>query len=299
MSTTALGIAPDDNGNGVTPVVHRLCQMAQWEKTGVVQGLTVTSNDDLSYTVAPGIAITTRGNADGYAIAYSEGGDVDTIDGDTTYARYDVVYIKSNDLLSGDGSNHVELGCVNGDAASVPEVPTVGEGCTVLDTFYVPAGSTAASDNTTTNDVAYASPLKSFCGTLATSTVSDDQTAPSSKKTLLSVEFYVPTERSIEVRVEAAPVLSASEDEVLPISSAAYVYVSIDGETVTEDGDVIRGVFGDTALTDRKPVLILTTEVSEGHHTCDLAWKSIGDSYASFTLAGATTLSVIDMGLVG
>ena len=47
MSTTALGISPNANGIGVTPLAHRRILGAQWANTGLVDGLNVAGRSDL------------------------------------------------------------------------------------------------------------------------------------------------------------------------------------------------------------------------------------------------------------
>lgn len=293
MSTVALGIAPDDDGNGVTPTMHRLCQMAQWETTGIVWGLDVTANTDLSYTVAPGVAITSRNDDDGYAVAYSEGGTVDTTDGDSDNPRYDVIWLKSNDLLQGDATNLVELGCTQGDAASSPTVPDVDEGAIILDYAYVPAGSAAGSDNSLNNEPKYASPTKSSCGRLLSFAASEsDISISTSWTTRCSGTFHVPTRRSIRVTIEAAPYLEAADETCLPLSS--FVYSSIQMKQTDEnswttynsadDGfrvayPAVGGYYSRTTIIDR----IYT--VDEGYWNIRWRTKAMSDDYATVKLS--------------
>ena len=69
MSTVALGVSPDTNGVGVTPLVRRRIIGAQWANTGLVDGLNVTGRSDLRYNVSAGVAVCSRGDSDGKTLA--------------------------------------------------------------------------------------------------------------------------------------------------------------------------------------------------------------------------------------
>lgn len=90
MATVALGVA-NDGETGTTPLAMRKIQSMQWSHTGVVDGLKVTGRQGASYNVAQGVAVLCRdspagggvvsalSSADGFSIAYWEGGQTPTV----------------------------------------------------------------------------------------------------------------------------------------------------------------------------------------------------------------------------
>lgn len=112
---TALGVQPDSSGNGVTPLTHRKIIDALWTSTGIVTGLDVTGRNDLKYDVAAGVAICSRGDADGKTEAYWPGGQTTAVAaGDSTWPRIDRVWIKAHDMSQGDSDNQVVVGVTQG-----------------------------------------------------------------------------------------------------------------------------------------------------------------------------------------
>ena len=165
---TALGVQPDSNGNGVTPEVHRQIIAAQWHNTGVVDGLTVSGRSDLTYNVAAGVAVCSKGTADGMTLAYWPGGQTAAVSaGDASNPRIDLVWINAHNPKMGDSDNSVTVGVTQGTPAANPVAPALPAGCTLLRSMRVPANATATSSATAIDTITYAIPYGASMGLLA------------------------------------------------------------------------------------------------------------------------------------
>ena len=72
--STALGVSADQDNNGCTPLDHRMIIGSNYLNCGIKNGLGVKGRSDLRYQVDAGVAVTSRGDADGKMEAYFEGG---------------------------------------------------------------------------------------------------------------------------------------------------------------------------------------------------------------------------------
>lgn len=203
METTALGIAADSSGNGVTPLTHRHIIGAQWANTGVVDGLTVSGRSDLRYNVAAGVAVCSRGASDGKTLAYWPGGQTPAAKpGDASNPRIDIVWIKANNAAEyGDLTNYVELGVTMGTPSANPTEPTCPAGCTVLRKMRMPAGATSTQNATALWTADYAIPYGASLGKIAENWNRSDTTGGGTVKKMYfeqQVEFDLPTDRMLE-----------------------------------------------------------------------------------------------------
>lgn len=166
--TTALGVQPDSNGNGVTPEVHRQIIAAQWHNTGVVDGLAVSGRSDLTYNVSAGVAVCSKGTADGKTLAYWPGGQTAAVSaGDASNPRIDLVWVSAHNPKMGDSDNSVTVGVTQGTPAANPVAPALPAGCTLLRSMRVPANATSTSSATAVDTVTYAIPYGASMGLLA------------------------------------------------------------------------------------------------------------------------------------
>lgn len=166
--TTALGVQPDSNGNGVTPEVHRQIIAAQWHNAGIIDGLGVTGRGDLRYNVVAGVAVCSKGTADGKTLAYWPGGQTSAVSaGDASNPRIDLVWITAHNPKVGDADNSVVVGVTQGTPAANPVAPRLPAGCTLLRSMRVPANATATSSATPVDSINYAIPYGASLGLLA------------------------------------------------------------------------------------------------------------------------------------
>ena len=147
MSTVALGVSPDTNGVGVTPLVHRRIIGAQWANTGLVDGLNVTGRSDLRYNVSAGVAVCSRGDSDGKTLAYYEGGKTNAVAaGDPSNPRIDIVWIQAHNLMEyKDSDNYVTVGVTQGSPSASLAEPTIPAGATMLRKMKMPAGASSTA----------------------------------------------------------------------------------------------------------------------------------------------------------
>lgn len=308
--TTALGVAPDSDGSGVTPLTHRRTQMYQWENTGVVGGLEVSPTTGLSYEVAAGMAITSRGDSDGYALAYSEGGTVETEAASSSNPRIDAIWIRSNDLSQGDETNEVELGVTQGSASSSPSVPSIPAGATLIETWRMPAGASSTEEGESVNEYDYAIPYGASMGLLAS--VNADATGWAGDLwdmneddfvTLAQTgQFYVPTDRNIEVVYDFRAKL-AVDDADFKTYGSVFIRYTLDGVADAADylgyDDEGNTVYDEQLLTHcwLRHQCIYNLSVEKGYHYVGIQGKANDDNDGRTNWCGMNRIYVYDRGV--
>ncbi|WP_288266296.1 hypothetical protein [uncultured Bifidobacterium sp.] len=202
--TTALGVQPDSNGNGVTPEVHRQIIAAQWQNTGVIDGLGVTGRSDLRYNVAAGVAVCSKGAADGKTLAYWPGGQTAAVAaGDASNPRVDAIWITAHNPKIGDADNQVVVGVTQGTPAANPVAPPIPAGCTPIMAMRVPANATATSSATKIWTTYYALPYGASLGKLGENWDRRDMTGDKTVKKYYfeqPITFTLPTDRMVELQ---------------------------------------------------------------------------------------------------
>ena len=201
MSNTAFGVAQTSAGVGTTDTDMRKIIAAQWESTGVIDGLAVTGTTSLYYAVAAGVAVCSKGASDGKTLAYFAGGNTDTVSANSSgNPRIDSVYIYSNDVNQSDADNLVHIGVVSGTAAAVPTAPTIPTYATLLAEMLVPAGATTTANVASAASVGYAIPYGASLGVLHSYRNTWDNEADTSATwyTESSATLYLPTDRLLE-----------------------------------------------------------------------------------------------------
>lgn len=124
------------NGSvGVTTLEHRLQLAGQYAenapgvpRSGVLAQATavlVSARSDMSYDIGPFQAVISRTAAEGvYTPTLTGTTNVPTDDAPATNSRWDLIYVKQNDMAKGDADNLAVVGVVKGTAAASPTKPT-------------------------------------------------------------------------------------------------------------------------------------------------------------------------------
>lgn len=148
MATVALGIR-NDGADGTTPLALRLALAALFPQAGILSGLSVRGSSSLAYSVAPGVAVCTRGAGDGSSLATVAAGSTPAVAANGTgHPRIDAVWVTAHDRDQGDADNHVALGVTQGTASASPARPAVPTYATVLAYMRLPAGATTTAQAT-------------------------------------------------------------------------------------------------------------------------------------------------------
>ena len=228
--TTALGIAQTAEGEGCDPITHRRIIMGRWSSVGVVYGLGVSGRTDLSYDVAPGCAVASRSDADGYVELYCEGGTAGPVSaGDPANPRIDVVWVRANDAQQGDPDNRVHLGVTEGAASPSPRAPDVPAGCTPLSWQLVPAGATSTQAASTDADGYRAIPYGASLGILL-DLVDTSNASMKSSYTACAGQVHLATARYLSLKVTIT--MSAVDGPWADGDGSVYCHLLVDGSDV-------------------------------------------------------------------
>lgn len=273
MGTTALGVSPNTDGVGVTPLAHRQVLGAQWNNTGIITGLSVTGRSDLRYNVSAGVAVCSRGDTDGKTLAYYEGGQTPaTSAGDPSNPRIDVIWVKANNQVEyKDSDNLVTVGVTQGTPSASPVAPSIPAGCTVLRRMRVPASMTVTTSATASDSADYAIPYSASMGRLAYFENRAEGPANFSNKVVEyydeAVTFDVPTDRLLELRYRATACCAMRGHPDKPTENAGemacwFVCFQLDGQDVPNSGGQFQ------VSRAWQPVMISTlVQVGAGRHT--------------------------------
>lgn len=273
MATTALGVSPDSDGNGVTPSVHRHIIGGIFQNTGVIDGLNVRGNTGLTYTVDQGVAVCEKNSSDGKTLVYWPGGETPSVQaGDPTYPRIDVVWVSANNKPEySDSDNYVHVGVTSGAPSANPVEPGLPDGCTKLMAFRLPAGATSTQGATQVSSYRYAIPFGGNLGELGENWWKQDMKgSPDLLKMFYEQEtgFTVPTDRLIELVIQA----TYNSDKGDAEDSQWSVQFQIDNKDIPHAATnfVSRGAWETHQFS-------FITKVWQGHHTARLrTWLQHG-----------------------
>ena len=290
---TALGVDVDTNGNGVDPLTHRQIIKRHWVNTGIVGGLTVSGRSDLHYGVSAGVAVCSRGDADGYTEAYFAGGNTENAvsAGDATYPRIDTVYILAN---TGSPDNLVHVEVAQGTPAASPVKPTLPVGAQPLMSMLLAAGAQNTGAAIPVDASAtYAIPYGASMGVLNRYVYTG--AAPRKQTTLTTIgakKIILPTDRNLRFWAK----FSLSVDSAVESEGGLWGYFRVDGQAVTRwQAAYSNQRWDNLEFTWDEPV-------AQGAHTVDLQYAITKTSpkfgFNSTTLMKPITFTVTDMGVI-
>ncbi|KAB1659017.1 hypothetical protein [Pseudoclavibacter sp. CFCC 11306] len=195
----------DGSGNGTSASDMRKIVSSHWASHGVIGGAGVsTSSSGLTYNVAAGTAVASRGTSYGVVEFLVPAGSVTTDAGPSSGSRIDVVWAKPNDPSQGDANADVVLGVTKGAAASTPSKPTIPTGAVELRTFLVPQGASKTSQATVSGSVNYAIPYGASLGVLHSAVNAYDGKADESTTTWHTEgngSFYLPVDSRVRLEM--------------------------------------------------------------------------------------------------
>lgn len=264
--STGFGIAQTSSGQGTDAPTLRRILGGKWENVGIVEGLKVAGRSDLYYSVAAGVAVASRSEADGCVELYYEGGNAGPVSaGDPSNPRIDIVWVKANDAQQGDGDNLVHVGVTEGTPSPSPSAPSAPAGCTVLSEHVMPAGATATNSATLNAEGYRAIPYGASLGLLLdlVDTANDDMTA---SYTPCSGKVRLPTDRYLSLKVTVT--MAAMDGPWADGDGSVYCYLRVDGQNV--DGRELRLRGGANAISNYYEKVV---EVPEGEHTISLYFQ--------------------------
>lgn len=199
---TALGVAPDQQGNGLDALTHRRIIAAHWNNTGIVSGLNVSGAAVLHYQAQAGLAVCSQGWADGAVEAYWPGGlTVEGVSaGDSAYGRVDTIYLMAH---TGSPDNQVSLHVAQGQPSANPMPAGIPSGALCLQRMYMPAGATSTWSASPWGGIDYAIPYGASLGQIgyAQRTDSGGPDWVSAEQHQLSLQTsWLPTDRLVDVK---------------------------------------------------------------------------------------------------
>lgn len=275
--TTALGVSCDDDGNGVTPLTHRHIIGGFFQNTGIMDGLAVSGKSDLTYQVAAGVAVCSRGASDGKMLAYWPGGATTAVAaGDPSNPRIDVVWIRALNKpeYAADADNQVHVGVTQGVPAASPVKPTIPTDATEICRMLLPAGATATNAATMMGDASYALPYGATLGVLAENWDRRSFAWTADKGVVVreqKVTFTVPTDRLVRFCYKCN--FSASAPTATSVSEWAMQFY-LDGRVL--DHSATNFVSHSTSWTTHETSYVAV--VPAGTHTAEIGgWFGYGN----------------------
>lgn len=201
--SVALGVPQSNSGVGTSALEMRKIIGSLFENKGVVKGLNVKGTSSLYYTVDSGVATCSKGESDGYTIAYYPGGNTPSVQSNTSgQSRIDTIWLTSHDIQNGDKDNFVTIGVSQGTPSSSPVEPKIPSDATPIAHMLLPAGATSTQNAYVISERAYAIPYGASVGVLLDKTdTSYKGVYKGSAYTYASGRIYVPTDRLLSVKL--------------------------------------------------------------------------------------------------
>lgn len=303
MSTTAFGVRQTSEGVGCTDVSLRKITGALYPDKGIVSGLEVSGQNGTYYKVGEGVAVCSKGDADGNTLAHFEGGTVDVSANAASNPRIDVIWLTSHDVTQGDSDNLVTLGVTQGTAAATPAEPSIPTYATKLCAMKVPANATTTASATKYGEYDYAVPYGSNRGLLlyATNNTTGGGDMTDGGKDHYdgpSGSFYVPTHTTIEL-VFFGTMCAANYENTGPTTDdadmGAYFFcIQVDGKDV--DGGGVQVRLGRPWTNFRHSTLI---KCGPGYHTVRIRQHRLRWGRGPWFLSGTYTVDTGSDGAKG
>lgn len=147
MASGSLGTDRNSSGQGLTALGYRRILQALYPNVGVIDGLAVTPNQNLTYNVAGGVGVGTLG--DGNRLFWTDGGTTPAVStGDANNPRIDIIYARIHDPNVDSGKVDVELGVASGTPSTSPVPPSLQSSMVPLMSFLVRPGVTNLATGT-------------------------------------------------------------------------------------------------------------------------------------------------------
>lgn len=259
--SSSLGTQQNSNGDGLTPLDHRMILQALYPNNGVLSGLEVRANSDLTYQVAKGVGVTSRGVSDGSRLFYWSGGKTPAVSaGDPSNPRIDIVWAKADDPTIETESVAVRVGVTSGTPSASPARPQLPSGVTELMSFTVQPGTSNLSTGAVAqSSVQYAIPYGSSLGLLGETHDSRNGSGDTTVNKFFvehATKIYVPTDRLVELEYN---ICGSSRSSV---ETSWYAGFMVDGAHLPNAG----GEFALVRTIASQTHTFLTT-LTRGYHT--------------------------------
>ena len=201
--STALGVSADENNDGCDPLDHRMIIASNYLNCGIKTGLGVTGRPDLRYHVDAGVAVTSRGNADGKMEAYWEGGTTDAVSANNSVnPRIDAIWLMAHNRPEHkDDDNRIITGVTQGTPAPTPVNPTLPTGVTALAYMQLPPGATSTANAVRVGEVDYAVPYGAALGFLGSQQVKQNIVLDGSGRSYCKMSINLPTDRWLRLQL--------------------------------------------------------------------------------------------------
>lgn len=273
MASGSLGTKKNSKGEGLTDLGHRKILKALYPNVGIIEGLTVTPNQNLTYHVSGGVGVGSLG--DGNRIFYTDGGNTGSVSpGDSSNRRIDTVYAKIHDPVIDSDSVDVELGVLEGTPSNSPVSPTLPLGCVLLMSFMIQPGSTnLANGSSRYGSANYVVPYGSSLHDIVKKKMDGYYLLPNDGKQydqFGNVTFSIPTDRNLNFRFYGR----------CCIDKLGIRYQSFSGELFIDGISQNNGTRNDADVTDSWTIRSLewNADVEAGEHTINLNLSHDGNS---------------------
>jgi len=298
MANVAFGVRQTDDGVGTTDLDIRKMLASKWLNRGIVGGLEVSGGGSMSYAVAPGMAICSKGASDGFTEAYYSGGSTPPVEANaSSNPRVDVVWVTSHDASQGDADNLVTVGVTSGTAAATPSAPSIPTDATELATMLLPGGATSTGSAVVMSSGPRAIPYGSSMGIIADVVYTANGVGSGSWESLCSATFSLPYERLLRCDVITS-MQGVKKGVGTPTDGTMHLRLLVDGVS---------------KMTWERQLAIATTvetvpyieKMAAGTHTITLqgvdgisGWKTYYSTASGDMMWPGQVLIVTDMGSV-
>lgn len=213
--TTGFGMAPDSNGNGTTPDDLQAVIAAQYPEAGIISGCEVKGTAAMIYQVASGAVCIHL--APGRAVLVPvPAQQITTQPAPTTGSRTEYIYCQQlTEPVNGSVASKVAIGA------------TVPANAVMLSKREVQANIKATTATQEAGNVVFSRPVGGSLGVLHHHETTRDTPHNLGEFRRGAGTFFVPTDRTVDIRLTSTVTTATSETNVTPVVANGSVFYDI------------------------------------------------------------------------
>ena len=286
--TTGFGMAPDSNGNGTTPDDLQAVIAAQYPEAGIISGCEVKGTAAMIYQVASGAVCIHL--APGRAVLVPvPAQQITTQPAPTTGSRTEYIYCQQlTEPVNGSVASKVAIGA------------TVPANAVMLSKREVQANIKATTATQEAGNVVFSRPVGGSLGVLHHHETTRDTPHNLGEFRRGAGTFFVPTDRTVDIRLTSTVTTATSETNVTPVVANGSVFYDI----YVDDRLVLRRERAFNTIWESKDFSTIQT-LQKGQHrihyvvrhtTYGHPWWVVRGENGGFPFPG-DSLTVTDIGV--
>lgn len=213
--TTGFGMAPDRNGNGTTPDDLQAVIAAQYPEPGIISGCEVKGTAAMSYQIAAG-AVCIHLSPGRAVLVPVPAQQITTQPAPTNGSRTEYIYVQQlTEPVNGSVASKVAIGA------------TVPANAVMLSKREIRANIKATTATQEAGNIVFSRPVGGSLGVLFHHETTRDSPHKLGEFRRGAGTFFVPTDRTVDIRLTSTVTTATSETNVTPVIATGSLFYDI------------------------------------------------------------------------